>query len=91
MRAGGGFPPSLTRGQVLEALLAIADQIDVMESVDAELLQLKQDVSELDPEDKAKLKDRVDRRSRDLNAAISGLQAALDRLTIDLGTQGDAR
>jgi ppGpp synthetase/RelA/SpoT-type nucleotidyltranferase len=89
--AGLTFPLSFTRGQVIEALLAIADQIDALESVQAQLLQLKQDISELDPEDKAKLKDKVDQRSRDLDTAASTLEAALDRLTADLGTQGDAR
>jgi len=89
--AGLIFPPSWTRSQVVEALLDIAVQIDTLESVQREMQQLKEDIEELDPEDEANLRDRVGQRSRELSIAANGLQAGLDRLTRDLGTQGDAR
>ncbi len=88
--AGLIFPPSWTRSQVVEALLDIAVQIDTLESVQREMQQLKEDI-ELDPEDEANLRDRVGQRSRELSIAANGLQAGLDRLTRDLGTQGDAQ
>ena len=61
---------------VLSALgLDMADQIDLMESVELEISMLQEDIDKLDPEDAAGLRDRVRQRSRELSTCGSALES----------------